>query len=173
MDDFGDEKEPSEEELHEDMEPKSLMVTLRYGKGRSPSVQHTPVPTTHPVVVIPISSQPAHLTLIPQQSTHVVSKPIIPTASTSNGYPSPSSTGNSINGYPQQAPSRSAAPPSNVLPPLYNTAPTKQTQLPFQPSPQHTLKPAAPAQPQAFPNPQHYLYQPPPPPQQPQKQPPS
>jgi hypothetical protein len=68
MDDLGDEDELSEEEdeSDEDMEPKSLVVTLRYGKGRSPSAQHSSAPTTsappqpnpalsHPTPVLPVS----------------------------------------------------------------------------------------------------------------------
>jgi hypothetical protein len=163
MGDIVDENRPSEgdDESDEDMEPKSLVVTLRYGQGRSPSVQHTSDPATSvpskPVSALP-QAAPVH-TNVAQQPTRSETNLAIPTIPTANGYLTPSSTNNSVNGTAQSAPRAPATPSSNGLPPGHNAAAAKQTQLPFQPIAQHTLKPTPPPQPQHHPLPQYLPYQ--------------
>jgi hypothetical protein len=100
-------------------------------------------------------------------------KPTIPTTPAGNGYPTPSSTSNSIKDYAKQEPQAPAIPLANGLPAMYNAAPLKQTQLPFQPVPQYAMKPSAPVpQPQHHPLPQHHPYQQPNPQQSAQQPPP-
>jgi hypothetical protein len=143
MEDLDDDEEASaeDEDSDQEMDPQRLVVTLRYGKGRSPSAQHTPAPA---------SAEPSRLTtvevVIPKMSQATT---ISPDPSAPNGYLTPTSTINGTNGSAQPTPQHvHAPPPSDGLPPLNSVLLKKQSQLPFQPLPQHALKPLAPQHPQ-------------------------
>ena len=141
MEDLDDEEEASEDDgSDEEMEPRSLVVALRYGKGRSPSLQPTEVPKPAAKVEV----------VIPKPSPLSQTTTITPESSAPTGYLTPASTVNGTNGSAQPTPQHApAAPPTNGLPPLHSVVPAsmkKQSQLPFQPMPQHNLKPVVPQQ---------------------------
>ena len=141
MEDLDDEEEEDAsdgaDDSVEEMDPRSLVVTLRYGKGRSPSAQHATAP---PVPQASPARQILAEVVIPKPSPQA--KAITPQSAATNGYPTPISSANTLNGSTQPTPQRSApvALP-NGLPSSYSGAPMKQSQLPFQPMPQHALKP--------------------------------
>jgi len=151
MDDLDDEEEPSEkgEESEQEIDPKSLVVTLRYGKGRSPSAQHTPAPTSASASApkaIP-SQLPTVEVVIHKPAVSVKAGTNTPISSATNDYPTPTSTANVANGSTQLTPQRASTGPSpNGLSSLHNVAPLKQSQLPFQRVPQHAQKPIVPEQ---------------------------
>jgi hypothetical protein len=139
MDDMDDEEEPSQGEQSEDEVDRSLVVTLRYGKGRSPSAQYTPAPTSAGTA----ASKPTSVeVVIPKPSTSAQPATITPQVTATNGYLTPTSTANGTNGSAQPTPQRS----SNSLPSLPHAGPMKQSQLPFQRMPQHATKPMTPEQ---------------------------
>ena len=141
MEDLDDEEEPSEDEAEEDSDPKSLVVTLRVGKGRSPSIQ--PV-STAPAPAKPL---PSVEVVIPKPSPLSQTTTITPQSSAPNGYLTPTSTVNGTNGSAQPTPQRAPEGSSVAgLPAVHSVVPKKQSQLPFQPMPQHTAKPTIPQQ---------------------------
>jgi hypothetical protein len=147
LDELDDEEEASEGmESDEEVDPKRLVVTLRYGKGRSPSAQHTPAPTsagTSAAQTLPKAQLPTVEIVIAKPSVSAQATTITPQSSATNGYPTPTSTANGANGSAQPTPQRS----TNALPYVQNAGPMKQSQLPFQRVPQHATKPIVPEQP--------------------------
>lgn len=148
MDDAEDEKEASAGAESGEEGDRRLVVTLRYGKGRSPSVQPTSAAPSN-------TSKPAQLVevAIPKPSPLSKMQTITPQSSASNSYPTPTPTMNGTNGSIQPSPQVPVSQPTSVLPPLSSVLPKKQAQLPFQPTP-HTLTPVVRQQP-PLPIPQH------------------
>jgi hypothetical protein len=148
MDDLDEEEEARGGAEYDEEGDRSLVVTLRYGKGRSPSLQPTSAPSN--------VSKPAHSVevVIPKPSPLSKMQTITPQSSAPNGYPTLTPTINGTNGAMQPSPRAPVTQSTSVLPPLSSVLAKNQAQLPFQPTPQHILKPVPHQQPPQ-PIPQH------------------